>query len=104
MVDVTGQPVHQILTKGQRADELEGPDLTEQIDNGSPLLVDKAYRTNSIHNAGRERQGQDLILSKSYLMESFAFSGWLYKYRNRVELFFTKVSNSEASRPEMTAC
>lgn len=91
LVDARGRPVKLILTPGQRADAPVAADLLDGIDPGATLLADKAYDTNAIRAMLEGKDGWANIPAKATRKDSFAFSGWLYKMRNRVERFFNRI-------------
>ena len=91
LVDARGRPVKLVLTPGQRADAPVAAGLLDGIDAGATLLADKAYDTNAIRAALEGKDGCANIPAKAPRKDNFAFSGWLYKMRNRVERFFNRI-------------
>ena len=58
---------------------------------GTIVLGDKAYDTNALRNAADEKKAWANIPTKSNRKDSFAFSRWVYRQRNLVERFFSKL-------------
>ncbi len=55
------------------------------------MLGDKAYDTNALRNAADEKKAWANIPAKSNRKDSFTFCGWVYRQRNLVERFFSKL-------------
>ena len=91
LVDVKGRHVHLPLTAGQRSDAPVGAERAKKVDPGATILADRAYDTNAIRAALKQKKGWTNIPAKANRKETFAFSDWLYKYRNRVERSFEKI-------------
>ncbi|OYR12451.1 transposase DDE domain protein [Brucella grignonensis] len=54
-------------------------------------MADKAYDTNAIRAFAKQRQAWANIPAKSNRKGSFPFSQWVYRQRNLVERFFSKL-------------
>lgn len=65
--------------------------LLQTISKGAILLADKAYDTNAIRAFAKQRQAWANIPAKSNRKESFPSSKWVYRQRNLVERFFSKI-------------
>ena len=91
LVDGEGRPVDFALTPGQTHDSQPAPELLEDLEEDAILLGDKAYDTEAIRGLVKDKGGWANIPPKSNRKGSFAFSKWLYRYRNLVERFFNKL-------------
>ena len=87
VVDAEGRPIKLTLSPGQDHDSTKALVLL-----GDPtfLLADRAYDTDAIRAFADERGAWANIPPKSNRKDSFAFSRWVYRQRNRVERFFNK--------------
>jgi transposase len=91
VVDADGRPIRLMLTAGQAHDGRMAEPLLQTISNGTILLADKAYDTNAIRAFAKQRQAWANIPAKSNRKESFTFSKWVYRQRNLIERFFSKL-------------
>lgn len=91
LVDAEGRPVDFVLTPGQTHDSQPAPDLLECLEDEAIVLGDKAYDSDAIRERIEDKGGWANIPPKSNRKEAFAFSKWLYRYRNLVERFFNKL-------------
>ena len=91
VVDADGRPVRLALTAGQAHDSRMAEPMLKDISKGAILLADKAYDTNAIRTLAKQKQAWANIPSKSNRKQSFPFSQWVYRQRNLVERFFSKL-------------
>ncbi|MVA27264.1 IS5 family transposase (plasmid) [Agrobacterium vitis] len=91
VVDADGRPIRLALTAGQAHDGRTAEPLLQTISKGAILLADKAYDTNAIRAFAKQRQASANIPAKSNRKGSFPFSQWVYRQRNLVERFFSKL-------------
>ncbi len=91
VVDADGRPIRLALTAGQAHDGRMAEPLLQTISKGAILLADKAYDTNAIQAFAKQRQAWANIPTKSNRKGSFPFSQWVYRQRNLVERFFSKL-------------
>ena len=91
VVDADGRPSRFALSAGQAHDGRMAEPLLQTISKGAILLADKAYDTNAIRAFAKQRQAWANIPAKSNRQESFPFSQWVYRQRNPVERFFSKL-------------
>lgn len=91
VVDADGRPIRLALTAGQTHDGRMAEPLLQTISKGAILLADKAYDTNAIREFAKQRQAWANIPAKSNRKGSFPFIQWVYRQRNLVELFFSKL-------------
>ncbi len=101
LVDAEGRPVRLELTAGQTHDSQPAPDMLETIQEGAILLADKAYDSDAIRQLAESKKAWANIPPKSNRRKSFAFSKFLYRYRNLVERFFNKLKQFRALRHVM---
>lgn len=67
--------------------------LLRDLRPGATLLADRAYDTNAIRSFAKEREAWANIPPKANRKETFAFSRWVYRQRNRVERFFNRIKH-----------
>jgi transposase len=91
LVDAEGRPIRIALTPGQAHDGTAAAALLGELKPGATLLADKAYDSNAIRDQVQDQGVWANIPIKSNRKGSFAFSAWLYRYRNLVERFFNKL-------------
>ncbi|NTH14245.1 IS5 family transposase [Agrobacterium rhizogenes] len=91
VVDADGRPIRLALTAGQAHDGRMAEPMLQTITKGTILLADKAYDTNAIRAFAKQRQAWANIPAKSNRKGSFPFSRWVYRQRNLVERFFSKL-------------
>jgi transposase len=91
LVDAEGRPIRIALTPGQAHDGTAAGALLGELTPGATLLADKAYDSNAIRDQVQDQGVWANIPVKSNRKGSFAFSAWLYRYRNLVERFFNKL-------------
>ncbi len=65
--------------------------MLQTIAKGTILLADKAYDTNALRKFTNQKQAWANIPIKSNRKESFPFSPWVYRQRNLIERFFSKL-------------
>jgi transposase len=94
LVDGRGLPIRLHLSEGQASDCREAERLLATVPSGSILVADKAYDSNTIRSHITEQGGFANIPAKRNRRKSFAFSSFLYRYRNLVERFFGKLKNA----------
>lgn len=93
LVDADGLPINLSLTAGQTHDSIPALGLIEGIKERAILLADKAYDTDALRAFTAERKAWANIPLKVNRKQTFAFSKWLYRQRNLVERFFSKLKN-----------
>ncbi len=91
LVDAEGRPIRLELTAGQTHDSQPAPYMLEAMREGAILLADKAYDSDAIRQLAKNKKAWANIPPKSNRRKSFAFSKFLYRYRNLVERFFNKL-------------
>lgn len=93
LVDAEGRPVRLLLTPGQAGDAPPAPGLLAAIAPGSIVIADRAYDTNAIRDHAARRGAWANIPPRANRKGTFAFSRYLYRYRNLVERFFNRIKH-----------
>jgi transposase len=93
-----GLPIRPSLTAGQSHDGQAADGLLDHIGAGTILLADKAYDADRIRASLRERAFAN-IPPKSNRRSKPYFSTWLYRERNLIERFFSKLKHFRLSTP-----
>ena len=91
VVDADGLPIRLQLTAGQTHDGKMAEPMLQDIKKGAILLADRAYDTNALRDMAKQKQAWANIPAKSNRKDSFPFSSWVYRQRNLVERFFSKL-------------
>ncbi|MDB5550147.1 MAG: transposase [Rhizobium sp.] len=91
VVDADGRPIRLVLTAVQAHDGRIAEPLLQTISKGAILLADKVYDNNALGAFTKQRQAWANIPKKSNRKQSFPFSPWVYRQRNLVERFFSKL-------------
>ena len=98
VVDANGNPVAIKLTAGQAHDGRSAEGLLNTIDEGQILLADRGYNSDALRAAVANRGAWANIKPMPNRVNVPAFSPWLYRYRNLVERFFSKLKHFETMR------
>ena len=93
-VDGRGLPIQLHLSEGQASDCREAERLLAAVPNATTFLADKAYDSDAIRSQITAQGGFANIPAKRNRRKGFAFSSFLYRYRNLVERFFGKLKNA----------
>ncbi len=96
LVDANGLPIRLKLTEGQAHDGRSAADLVETIEAGQILLADRAYDSDALRQSLAARGAWANVKPISRRREKPAFSAFLYRYRNLVERFFSKLKHFRA--------
>jgi len=94
LVDGRGLPVGLHLSEGQASDCRQADPLLGAVPEGSIFLADKAYDSDAIRERIEAQGGFANIPAKSNRKKTFAFSAFLYRYRNLIERFFGKLKHA----------
>ena len=81
------------LTAGQSHDGQAADGLLDHVRAGTIVLADKAYDADRIRASLRERGALANIPPKSNRRSKPYFSTWLYRERNLIERFFSKLKH-----------
>jgi len=93
VVDAEGLPVRLALPPGQASDVHGADMLLDHLAAGSVLLGGKGYDADWIREKIEAQDAAPNIPDKSNRKEKHCFSKALYKERNRVERFFSKIKH-----------
>lgn len=96
LVDANGLPIVLKLTPGQAHDGRSATDMLDSLGDGQILLADRAYDSNALREAMDKRGAWACIKPMPGRKDLPAFSPFLYRYRNLVERFFSKIKNFRA--------
>lgn len=94
LVDGRGLPVGLHLSEGQASDCRQAEPLLDALPEGCIFLGDKAYDSDAIRARIMAQGGFANIPAKRNRRQSFAFSPFLYRYRNLIERFFGKLKHA----------
>ena len=96
LVDAKGRPIRLKLTAGQAHDGRSAANMFDTVAAGHILLADRAYDSDSLRQAIAERGAWANIKAMPNRVKTFPFSGWVYRQRNAVERFFSKLKHFRA--------
>lgn len=96
LVDIEGRPIDLRLSAGQVHDGRFADDMLETMKPDTILLADKAYDSEAIRAKAKEKSAWSNIPPKRHRKTSVTFSKWVYKQRNAVERFFSKLKHFRA--------
>jgi len=96
LVDANGLPITLKLSEGQAHDGRSAADMLDDLGNGQILLADRAYDSDALRSALAERGAWANIKPMPRRRNVPAFSAVLYRYRNLVERFFSKLKHFRA--------
>lgn len=96
LVDACGLPIALKLTEGQAHDGQSAKDMLTTIGEGNVLLADRAYDSDALRENLTKRGAWANVKPMPNRVNVPAFSGFLYRYRNLVERFFSKLKHFRA--------
>jgi transposase len=96
LVDANGLPLALKLTEGQAHDGRSATDLLGQITAGQILLADRGYDSDALRRSLKERGAWANVKPMPNRVNVPSFSPFLYRYRNLVERFFSKLKHYRA--------
>lgn len=96
LVDANGLPVALKLTEGQAHDGRSAADMLDRIGPDQILLADRAYDSDTLRQCLKSRGAWANIKPLSRRVNVPSFSPFLYRYRNLVERFFSKLKHYRA--------
>ena len=102
LVDALGLPIGLKLTEGQAHDGRSAADMLDGLGEGDVLLGDRAYDSDAMRATLAARGAWACVKPMPNRKRIPAFSPFLYRYRNLVERFFSKLSISAPSPPATT--
>ena len=96
LVDAHGMPITLKLTEGQAHDGRSAADMLDTLGQGDMLLADRAYDSDGLRQILAARGVRANIKPMPNRKNVPAFSPFLYRYRNLVERFFSKLKHFRA--------
>jgi transposase len=96
LVDALGRPIELKLTEGQAHDGQCAGDMLETLTGGCTLLADRAYDSDWMRELLDAQNATANIRPLDRRIERPPFDAKLYKERNRVERFFSKLKHFRA--------
>ena len=96
VVDANGNPITLTLSEGQAHDGRSAADLLDTVQAGQILLADRGYDSDALRKKIAERGAWANIKPMPNRVNVPTFSPWLYRYRNLVERFFSKLKHFRA--------
>lgn len=96
LVDANGLPITLKLTEGQAHDGRSAADMLDTLEAGDVLLADRAYDSDALRQMLAERGAWANVKPMPNRKNVPAFSRFLYRYRNLVERFFSKLKHFRA--------
>lgn len=96
VVDANGNPITLKLTAGQAHDGRSAADILDTVGRGQVLLADRAYDSDETRKSLADRGAWANIRAMPGRKSPPAFSPFLYRYRNLVERFFSKLKHFRA--------
>lgn len=91
MTDGNGLPIKIAITPGNAHDLTAADELFDRLPVGAMLLADKPYDADWLRAKVKTKRSWANIPPKSNRKISLVFSPWLYKKRNLIESFFSKL-------------
>ena len=96
LVDARGLPIALKLTPGQAHDGRSAADMLDTLGGGDVLLADRAYDSDALRLEMAARGAWANIKPMPGRKRRPPFSAFLYRYRNLVERFFSKLKHFRA--------
>jgi transposase len=96
LVDANGLPIILKITEGQAHDGCSARDMLSNLTQGDILLGDRAYDSDGLRQSAAEHGAWANIKPMPNRVNVPAFSAFLYRYRNLVERFFSKLKHFRA--------
>jgi transposase len=96
LVDANGLPILLKITPGQAHDGRSAADMFDSLTAGDVLLADRAYDSDALRAEMAERGVWANVRAMPQRLQKPAFSTRLYKMRNAVERFFSKIKHYRA--------
>jgi len=95
VVDANGNPITLKLTEGQAHDGRSAADRLDSVSAGQTPLVDRAYDSDALRQTLADR-GAWANEADAQALNAPAFSPHLYRFRNLIERFFSKLKHFRA--------
>ena len=96
LVDANGLPITLKLTPGQAHDGRSAADMLDTIGTGQVLLADRVYDSDALHRKLAARGARANVKPMPQRTNIPTFDRKLYRRRNLVERFFSKLKHFRA--------
>ena len=96
LVDALGRPIRLKLTEGQAHDGRSAADMYGSVGAGQTLLADRAYDSDGLRATLAERGAMANIRLMPNRTRLPAFCPLLYRKKNHIERFFSKIKHFRA--------
>jgi transposase len=96
VVDANGNPITLKLTEGQAHDGRSAADMLDSVGPGQTLLADRAYDSDALRLTLAGRGARANVKPMPGRINVPIFSPYLYRLRNLVERFFSKLKHFRA--------
>ena len=96
LVDADGLPIDITLSEGQAHDGRSAAPMLGGLGPGQTLIADRAYDSDALRAAMTAQGAWANVKPVTRRVNKPAFSPFLYRYRNLVERFFSKLKHSRA--------
>ena len=96
LVDAEGRPIRMKLTAGQAHDGRSASDMFGDVGPGQILLGDRAYDSDKLHADIAAQGAWACVKPMPNRVNTPTFNAWLYRQRNAVERFFSKLKHFRA--------
>jgi transposase len=96
LVDAQGLPVRVLISEGQAWDGHYARQLIEHLRPGIVLLADRAYDSNDLRRQIAEKGARANIPPMPNRLAQLPFNKRLYRKRNLIERFFSKLKHYRA--------
>ena len=97
LVDTNGNPIAIKLTEGQAHDGRSARDVLDEIGEGQVLLADRAYDSDALRTELADCGAWANVKPMPNSVNVPGFSPFVYRYRNLVERFFSKIKRFRAA-------
>ena len=94
--DAQGRPIQIKITEGQAHDGRSALEFADHIKPGATLLADRAYDSDAFRQILAERGVWANIRPMPHRVRHPVFSHWVYRQRNAIERFFSKLKHFRA--------
>jgi transposase len=96
VVDARGRPIRLKLTEGQAHDGRSGADMVGSVRAGQTLLADRGYDSDGLRDSLAARGAVANIRPMPTRKRFPPFDATLYRARNQIERFFSKLKHFRA--------
>jgi transposase len=96
VVDANGNPIALKLSEGQAHDGRSAADMLDSVGAGQTLLADRAYDSDALRKTLADRGAWANVKPMPGRVNIPTFSPYLYRFRNLIERFFSKLKHFRA--------